>query len=207
MNATLFECFRAWIAQQLQNFDASHDIVHVDNVVSNVKHIVQNENTYLTQYDDISTICELTALAHEVCDKKYTSNPSEKLNEMRVVLEKYGAEPNLVTTIVNVVPRISFSRRLKEGDPHDLTKKELLVYRIVSDADMLEAMGATGVVRTYMFQAVHGHTTKGAWTHTTDTLFRCNDYLYTNWAKVEGDKRHIRMKRICEELDDERTIK
>ena len=38
-------------------------------------------DTYLTQYDDISTICELTALAHEVCDKKYTSNPSEKLNE------------------------------------------------------------------------------------------------------------------------------
>ncbi len=203
MNVTLFDCFRAWIAQQIQNFDASHDIVHVDNVVSHVRSIIKNEN----MENEIGNMCELTALAHEVCDKKYTSNFTEKINEMRLVLEKHGAEPNLVATIVNVVPRISFSRRLKEGDPLDLTKKELIVYRIVSDADMLEAMGATGVVRTYMFQAVHGHTTKGAWTHTTNTLFRCNDYLYTTWAKNEGEKRLVRMKRICEELENERTIK
>ena len=67
-------------------------------------------------------------------------------------------------------------------------------------------MGATGVVRTYMFQAVHGHTAKGAWIHTTQNLFQCYNYLFFDYSLKEGGIRLERMKRICAELKAERDF-
>ena len=196
--------FRAWISRQVSHYDASHDIVHLDNVVAHAIHILDENNVDKNCNIYFSTI--FAALAHDICDKKYVRNVKSKLNLMVSTMKRLNIPDSIISTVENVVPRISFSKRLREGEPLDLSKEDLFVYRVVSDADMLEAMGATGVVRTYMFQAVHGHTAKGAWIHTTNTLFRCNEYLVFNYSKVEGSKRLMRMKRICEELKLEREI-
>jgi hypothetical protein len=203
--------FRAWISNQMSNYDASHDIVHIDNVVSHcvkilndfkLNNIKNNFETWETIY--FATI--LTSLAHDVCDKKYVRNVKGKLSQLSFTLSRLGISLNIVTMVTNVVPRISFSKRLREGEPLDLTDDELFIYRVVSDADYLEAMGATGVVRTYMFQAVHGHTAKGAWTHTTQNLFKCYNYLFFDYSQKEGKIRLERMKRICDELEAERDF-
>lgn len=194
--------FRSWVSNEMSGYDASHDIVHIDNVVDHSQNILNSIKTSSDIY--VATI--LTALAHDVCDKKYVRNPKSKLAKVSNVLTRMGFSSTIVTVVVNVIPRISFSKRMKEGDPLDLTSDELLVYRIVSDSDMLEAMGATGVVRTYMFQAVHGHTAKGAWIHTTNTLFRCIDYMSFEYSMNEGRKRLMRMQRICSELQEERKF-
>lgn len=202
--------FRAWISNQVSHYDASHDIVHIDNVVS---HCIKILNDPSTKYDNITKNKEfiylatvLTALAHDVCDKKYVRNVKSKLSGLNCTLCRLGLHKEIVTIVTNIVPRISFSKRLIEGEPLDLSEEELFIYRIVSDADYLEAMGATGVVRTYMFQAVHGHTAKGAWTHTTQNLFKCYDYLFFNYSLKEGGIRLERMKRICNELSIERDF-
>ncbi len=199
-NATM--AFRAWVSNEMSGYDASHDIVHIDNVVEHSQNILNSLSTSRDVY--VSTI--LAALAHDICDKKYVRNPKSKLAKVSNALLRMGFSSTIITTVTNVIPRISFSRRMKEGDPLDLTHDELLVYRIVSDADMLEAMGATGVVRTYMFQAVHGHTAKGAWIHTTNTLFRCIDYMSFDYSMREGQVRLVRMQRICSELQKERKF-
>jgi len=200
----LSKVFRAWVTSQMSSYDASHDIVHIDNVVDHVYNILTNEK--IDCKDKIYEACIISALAHDVCDQKYVRNPKAKLMSMVSTLERLGASPSLVQIAKNVVPRISFSKRSRDGEPYDLSPDELFVYRVVSDADMMEALGATGVVRTYMFQAVHGHTAKGAWLHTTNTLFRCIDYLYFEYSKNEGALRLERMKRICNELELERKF-
>lgn len=195
--------FRAWISNQVCNYDASHDIVHIDNVVS---HCIKILNTINMTDINIYMTTVLTALAHDVCDKKYVRNVKSKLSALTCTLLRLGISPEITNMVVNVVPRISFSKRLREGDPLDLSSDELFVYRVVSDADYLEAMGATGVVRTYMFQAVHGSTAKGAWDHTTQNLFKCYEHLFFEYSKKEGFNRLQRMKRICDELKDERDF-
>jgi len=196
--------FRAWVSNQMSEYDASHDIVHVDNVVHHATTILkenscsENSNLYM------ATI--LCSLAHDICDRKYVTNVTNKLNSISLILSRLHVNENVVKIVEKVIPRISFSKRLKDGEPLDLSNDELFVYKVVSDADMLESMGATGVVRTYMFQAVHGHTAKGAWIHTTDTLFRCMDYLVFPYSINEGKIRLERMKRICLELENERKF-
>ena len=195
--------FRAWISNQVCNNDASHDIVHIDNVVSHCIKILKSINMVdLKIY--MATV--LTALAHDVCDKKYVRNIKSKLSALTCTLLRLGISSEITSMVINVVPRISFSKRLREGDPLDLSSDELFVYRVVSDADYLEAMGATGVVRTYMFQAVHGSTSKGAWDHITQKLFKCHEHLFFDYSKKEGFLRLKRMKRICDELKDERDF-
>lgn len=204
INNDLYKCFRAWVSSQMASYDASHDIIHIDNVVHHVKKILFNEN--IDETSSIYEACIISALGHDVCDKKYIRNPKSKIVSMTNTLERLGASQNIVNITRNVVPRISFSKRSRDGEPYDLTENELFVYRVVSDADMLEALGATGVVRTYMFQAVHGHTARGAWLHTTNTLFRCINYLYFDYSKKEGEIRLDKMKRICSELEEERVF-
>lgn len=201
--------FRAWISNIMSGYDASHDIVHIDNVVSHCIKIldeVKTDQTTRENWNSLHMATVLTALAHDVCDKKYVRNTKSKLSAMNFTLYRLGISPDIITMVTNVVPRISFSKRLREGEPLDLSVDELFIYKIVSEADYLEAMGATGVVRTYMFQAVHGHTAKGAWTHTTQNLFKCYDYLSFNYSLKEGAVRLARMKRICNELNDERDF-
>mgnify|MGYP001448431237 CR=1 FL=1 len=202
--------FRAWISNQMSNYDASHDIVHIDNVVSHCIKILMNvkksEKDNFKNWENIYFATILTSLAHDVCDKKYVRNVKAKLSHLSITLYRLGISWDIVKMVTNVVPRISFSKRLREGEPLDLTADELFIYRVVSDSDYLEAMGATGVVRTYMFQAVHGHTAKGAWTHTTQNLFQCYNYLFFDYSLKEGKIRLERMKRICEELNAERDF-
>lgn len=201
-NSVVITTFRAWISNQVSQYDASHDIVHIDNVVHHVMQILKESQ--VDNNSEVYLASILAALAHDVCDKKYVRNPNSKVHTMKLTLQRLNVSKSVIDMVANVVPRISFSKRLREGEPFDLKNEELFIYRIVSDADMLEAMGATGVVRTYMFQAVHGHTAKGAWIHTTNTLFRCNDYLFSHYSRQEGLKRLNRMRRICEELKNER---
>ena len=196
--------FRAWVSNQMSEYDASHDIVHIDNVVHHATNILKENNCSENSNLYMATI--LCSLAHDICDRKYVRNVKNKLNSILLILSRLHVNENVVKTVEKVIPRISFSKRLKDGEPLDLSSDELFVYKVVSDADMLEAMGATGVVRTYMFQAVHGHTAKGAWIHTTDTLFRCIDYLVFPYSLKEGKIRLERMKRICLELENERKF-
>jgi hypothetical protein len=90
------------------------------------------------------------------------------------------------------------------GDPPGMTPTELAVYRVVSDADLLEAMGTVGVVRTFMFQATHNATPFSALLHTEGTLQRGLRFLFHPWAIAEGERRDAVMRQMCAEYRRER---
>ena len=109
-------------------------------------------------------------------------------------------------------PRIrrtcNFSRRLRDGVPPLLRTDPpaLAVYLAVSDADMLEAVGATGTLRTFMFQACHGTGTDAALEHVRTKLLRCKDLFTDEWAASEATTRTARMVRICDEYEQEQRV-
>ena len=92
------------------------------------------------------------------------------MDEIVAKCREFRMSVKAVKIIEKVLPHISFSKRLAHGDPIGLTKTELQVYNIVSDADMLEAMGVVGVIRTFMFQAVMNNRSQSALTHIKETL-------------------------------------
>ena len=202
-SSTEFETSLAeWVNERTKSYDASHDSVHASNVARLSSHIMQHDLPNADKFIRDAVIG--LAWTHDVCDRKYNDNKKNAIDQVVNKCKDLKMSLKAVKIIEKVLPHISFSKRLEQGEPTDLTKTELTVYHLVSDADMLEAMGAIGVVRTFMYQAVMNNPSQSALTHITSKLFQCNDYLTYPWSKAEGAIRLARMKRICEELEHER---
>lgn len=168
--------FEAWVRDALRGIDASHDIVHAQNVAVLAERIAAEERFP----DDVRRACRLTALAHDVCDRKYVGEG--KMRKVETVLEALATERATVRELVRaVLPLISYSLRVQQGIP-SLHADALKVYHAVSDADMLEAMGATGVLRTFIFQATRQGATAEALAYVEGPLMQCKKYLYHPWA-------------------------
>lgn len=184
------------------NYDVSHDLIHVKNVVALIKKILQKEGVPMES--SVSLACVATGYAHEICDRKYCTDVFNSLKELeKIALQLFGKE--IADIVTKVVPLISFTRRLQYGIPNSLSDTERFVYAVVSDADMLEAMGAVGVVRTYMYGCHVNRPTRDAHKYIKNELYnKCFEFLSFEWSKEEGAKRNHMMQLICEQIESER---
>jgi len=179
--------FREFVRNRMASHDASHDIVHVDSVYRNFLHIV-------CRTDDVSSLKRetgaLVALGHELCDRKYTNtlDCARVRADVEAYLSEIGCCSIVVHDVVTIIPLISFTRRCNDGIPN-MTQSQRDVYLMVCDADILEALGMTGLVRTYMYQAVAGGSMQDAARYIEKNLFNAVDYLNHEWAREEGARR------------------
>lgn len=197
-----YRALYGFVNETMKPYDASHDIHHVESVVRNVIGIASAHGIV----GDTVRATVFTALSHEMCDRKYVKDGEGNLDKIRAILIDHGEKPQVVESVLASVPNISFSKRLQFGVPVFTNTMQSTTYHLVSDGDMLEAMGATGVVRTYMYQAAHGSSMYEAYTHITERLFKCFDHLHFDAAQKEGKRRLERMTRICMELVEERQF-
>jgi HD superfamily phosphodiesterase len=196
------EELREWVKDQTQTYDASHDVVHAQNVARLSKEIIRHDLPNVQKYMKDAIVA--LALTHDVCDRKYNTNKTEATTRVVDMCREIGMSKKSVNIVRNVICHISFSKRLVHGVPTNLNSDEMIVYYVVSDADMLEAMGITGMIRTFMYQAVTNQQTESALAHTTGTLFKCGGHLVHEWAKKEGNLRHRVMVDACNQLCRER---
>ncbi len=173
------------------SIDASHDLIHALNVLRLSHEIINTDFNNVSEQFKIAVYC--SALTHDLCDKKYTSNKEEASINIKLKIREIFKDEWIAQTVCDVVSRMSFSRRQTQGEPtfKDLNVQQ--VYNIVSDADMLEALGVSGMIRTFMFQAVHGHKTNEAFTYCKTKLLQCKNYMNSNYAKKEAEIRHTRL--------------
>ena len=102
---------------------------------------------------DGATVVELAAMLHDVCDHKYVdvSRPSgaAALQRMAEFLSSHTASRVEADAVHTIIANVSYSKE-KSGkyDPERSLEEPLRTLRdIVSDADKLEAIGATGLHR------------------------------------------------------------
>jgi uncharacterized protein len=198
-----------WATKKLEHHDASHDAVHAKNVARICDTIMKNDTGFK---GDASLRVAILAIAwtHDVCDRKYVKCKEDVVGEICTALAEMQMDENAIQIVRDVVCQISFSARLQriaEGSEHgepELQGDSLVAYRVVSDADMLEAMGIVGMMRTFMYQAVKKHTSESAFQHIQNRLLLCKNYLFFEWSKKEGKRRHSAMEIACSHLLRER---
>ena len=191
-----------WVKQKTKDYDASHDVIHAANVVRLSKEIITHNIPKTKKY--IKDAIVALSWTHDVCDKKYNANKSEAVEAVVKMCNDLEIDPRAVEIVKHVIGHISFSKRLSQGEPSELDPEEMIVYYAVSDADMLEAMGISGIVRTFMYQAVIRQPSTSALAHVEEKLFKCKENLFYEWAKNEGSVRHDVMVAACKELSRER---
>ncbi|MEQ9716071.1 MAG: HD domain-containing protein [Candidatus Asgardarchaeum sp.] len=113
-------------------------------------------------------------------------------------LKSIGVCDYHISEITHIIISHSFTSGIK---PRSLEAK------IVSDADKIDALGAVGVIRAFLFGESNGRSPNDTLQHFIDKLFKLPDLMYTNTGKIIARKRVKIMKVVYEELLNELSIK
>ncbi len=130
---------RNFVKQTLENAEAGHDFWHILRVLKLSEKIAQSEG------GDIFII-QLGALLHDIADSKF-HNGDETIGPKiaREFLDTQQINKETIDHIVKIIENISFKNSF-EGQK--FTSKEL---EIIQDADRLDAIGAIGIARAFVY--------------------------------------------------------
>lgn len=124
------------VSEILGSDKSGHGMDHIDRVVSLSKKMAELENA------DVK-VCILIALLHDVDDYKlFGKDQAEELSNVKAILDKLKVSDDIKDKALSQIKKIGYSKRLNGVVP------DLLEGMIVSDADMLDVLGASGIIRT-----------------------------------------------------------
>ncbi len=121
-----------------------HDYWHVIRVYNNAIHIQSEEGGNLF-------VIQMAALFHDFIDYKLTDDETAQTEKIKTFLREYEVKEDIVDRIIYAMQAVSF----KGGN--NPTQARTLEDRIVQDADRLDALGAVGIARTFIFGGNKGH--------------------------------------------------
>ncbi len=112
----------------------------------------------------------------------------------RDLLKDLGFEEKKIEKIVHCILAHSFSSGILP---------ETLEAKILSDADKLDAIGAIGVARVFMYSGEKGRSIEDSIKHFKEKILKLKEMLYTKEAKRIGEGRDKFVREFLERLERE----
>jgi len=141
------------------------------------------------------------ALFHDIArpleKKDGTPHEEEGAKIAESFLSSIHYEPALIPPIAGAIRTHRYRSDQKPKTPEA---------KILSDADKLDAMGATGIARTFMRAGEHNGEMQDAIEHIHEKLLKLNDHLYTKTATEIAQRRHDLLEYFVRSLEEELSI-
>jgi uncharacterized protein len=131
-----------FVKEQLGKDTTGHDWWHSDRVRTTACAIAEMENAD-------SFVCSLAALLHDVADEKLNESKEAGLQKVHTWLTTCLENQEQINHIMNIIETMSFSGG--GGEP-----MATLEGQVVQDADRLDAIGAIGIARVFVFSGAKG---------------------------------------------------
>lgn len=132
------------VTKLLSSDDSGHGMDHINRVLRIALSICDED----VNQEIVSAI----ALLHDADDYKlFGMDNSNNLTNTQMILSKTSFTDEEKQLIIDSIKTIGYSKRISGITPYI---KEAMV---VSDADMLDAMGAVGILRSYHYNINHGN--------------------------------------------------
>lgn len=123
---------------------SGHGMEHVNRVLAMALAFAQKENAD-------STIVQLAALLHDVDDYKlFGQKHGEELINANKILDKYNIDEKIKAAVLEIIRTMGYSKYLEGIRPKTIEGM------VVSDADMCDAIGAMGILRTHAYTLSKG---------------------------------------------------
>jgi uncharacterized protein len=186
----------------LTNEGSGHDWQHIRRVWKTAGLLGYRENAS-------GYVVSLGALLHDVDDRKLTGDitTEEALPTARRIMATAGVDTDVIETVCETIKMIGFHKTL-DGD-----RERTLEAHILSDADQLDAIGAVGIARTFVygaskkrsmfdpdgfpmidFSAAQYDANKGSTiNHFFEKLLKLRERMHTGAGRAEAEKRHATM--------------
>ncbi|ASJ12067.1 HD domain-containing protein [Thermococcus thioreducens] len=159
--------------------EGTHGFSHVERVFNLCMHIGKEEGADLE-------VLALAALLHDVARPlesagRVEDHALEGARIARQYLRSLGYGEDKIEAVAHAIEAHRFSRG---PEPKTLEAK------ILSDADKLDAIGAIGVARVFMYSGEHGRDIEASLRHFEEKILRLKDLMYTETARRIAEERH-----------------
>lgn len=202
----IIEKTKEYVKQEMLKGDSGHDWSHVLRVNNTAKMIAKKEKADLF-------IVELSTLFHDIADSKFT-NGDETIAPRKIkdFLNSLKVDTETIEKVNYIVEHMSF----KKNQPSEKS----LEFKVVQDADRLDAIGAIGIARAFSFggyknrlmynpeEKPNFNQTKEQYVkaegttinHFYEKLLLLKDLMNTETAKKLAKKRHKFMEKYLDQF-------
>lgn len=202
----LIEKTKEYVKELFENEYSGHDYFHTERVYKLATTLALEEKA------DVETV-QLAALLHDVDDYKLSKNTYKNKDRARNFLKENDVCDSMIECIVQIIDEVSF-----KGS--DSCSPSTIEGMCVQDADRLDAIGAIGIARCFMFGGHHNrilydpdiqpnlHMDENTYrnhvsttlNHFYEKLFLLKDMMNTESAKKMANKRHQVMQDYVDEF-------
>jgi len=149
---------------------ASHDRGHVERVVALAEYIARKEGA------DVDVVVKAAEL-HDIArgEKNHALKGAEMARKL------LAENPEFAEKVAHCIEAHSFSSRVKP---------ETIEAMVLSDADKLDAMGAVGIARAFMYSGENKRSLEDTLKHFEEKLLKLVNCLYIETAKEIARERH-----------------
>ncbi|MEJ8302399.1 HD domain-containing protein [Saccharibacillus sacchari] len=207
--ANILQAAAALAKSELEHEGSGHDWWHIYRVTELAKRIAAAEQANLF-------ICELAALLHDLADEKLVEDPEAGLKRTESWMLENAVTAEETAHVMEIISTLSF----KGGAGKPMTTLEGAV---VQDADRLDAIGAIGIARTFVYSGKKGRPMYDpnipvrqemtpeeyrngkdtAINHFYEKLLKLKDLLNTDSGRRIAKQRHAFMEEFLERFDRE----
>lgn len=209
---------RAYVKETLQGAEGGHDWFHIERVYHNALLIAKGEEVNLF-------IVELGALLHDIADSKFHDG-NELIGPQKATafLRSLEIDEGIVDHIVKIIDNISFKSSLDHQGAQKFDSPE---FRVVQDADRLDAIGAIGIARAFNYggfknrsmydpdilpnleqdKETYKKSKAPTINHFYEKLLLLKDQMNTPTGKRIAEKRHVFMEQFLKQFYEEWTGK
>ncbi|KEO80339.1 MULTISPECIES: HD domain-containing protein [Paenibacillus] len=200
--ADIIQKAEPFVQQQLEHDHSGHDWWHIDRVRKLSLKIAAKEGAD-------SFICELAALLHDVADEKLNDSKQAGLDKVEQWLLLHVSDLDIIAHVMTIIATMSYNGG--QNPP-----METLEGQVVQDADRLDALGAIGIARTFMYAGSKGSMMhhpdkdfsqheyraagKSAIYHFYEKLLKLQDLMNTTYARELAEVRHQWMELYLEQF-------
>lgn len=211
----MIEQVKRKVNELLNKDNSGHGMEHINRVLNLSLKFAKKENGN-------QIIVSLIALLHDVDDYKlFGMDNAENLTNAKRIMRECNVDKNTQEQVCFALNNIGYSKRLKGCIPTTLEGK------IVSDADMCDALGANGIIRVYTYSMKNGkpffnkdifpiedmtaekYTSKCADSsvcHLFEKILKLKDLMLTESGKEEAKNRHQIIVNFLYHLFDEENV-
>lgn len=199
---------KIFVKKQLQNAEGGHDWWHIERVYNLALTLAKAEHVNLK-------VVQLAALLHDIADSKFHDGDEELGPEMAAkFLSENNVDLKITAHVVAIIKNISF----KGGHGND--EFNTTEFKVVQDADRLDAMGAIGIARTFnyggyknreiynpdiqpnlkMTKTEYKNSTAPTINHFYEKLLLLKNRMHTNTGKKLAEQRHAFMEQYLQQF-------
>ncbi|KAI0536356.1 HD domain-containing protein [Xylaria digitata] len=196
VNESLITSVTKYVEAYMANYDGSHDFNHIQRVLGLAKYI-HTHAPGASERDPQVVI--LSALLHDVGDKKYLKPGEDASSLVNDLLVSHGATEELARKVQTVCLSVSYSGEIKDPARVQELIKLHPELAVVQDADRLDAIGSIGIGRVFTFT---GARTKASMAdsiqHFHEKLLKLQSMMKTDVGRQLAEERTRRMKEFLQ---------